>query len=183
MNLKSDTADLTNDQRFYLERTDPAKSVFIFPFDKSAKQAGMALVEKIKLNTELDDVYLIGSLMFEISGSNDIDVMCFCEKGDLAKMKGKLSELFQGANFFDRGKYLEWNDVTIKNFLATVYLNDENDDKAWDHVKFTQILIADPKLILKYEKVKNAGVKIGSEISYKNYMERKYRFINQVLMG
>lgn len=86
MKLHSDIADLTDDQRKYLFGIDIAKSIIISPFDKNAKEAGLALVEKIKQKTELEDVYLIGSLMLEISGSNDIDVMCFCKKEILSKI-------------------------------------------------------------------------------------------------
>lgn len=88
-----------------------------------------------------------------------------------------------GAIFTDRGRYLEWTDVMIDGYPATIYQNEEKDEKAWKHVQFTQILLADPKLTLKYEKVKNDGVKIGEKISFRDYMERKYRFINEVLLG
>lgn len=183
MNQKSDLADLTVDQRNYLNGIDPTKAIIISPFEKSAKVAGLALVELIKQKTEINNVYLIGSLMLEISGSNDIDVMCFCEKEVFVLMKSKLSELFQGANFFDRGSYLEWTDVTRDDFQATVYLNDIYNDKAWHHVEFTKRLLENPRLALEYERAKNEGLKIGGKISYRIYMEKKYRFINEVLIG
>lgn len=183
MNQKSDLTDLTVDQRNYLNGIDPTKAIIISPFEKSAKVAGLALVEKIKQKTELNNVYLIGSLMLEISGSNDIDVMCFCDRENLVKIKQNLSEALTGEIFTDRGRYLEWTDVMTDGYPATVYLNDENDEKAWQHVEFTQKLLDNPRLALEYERAKNEGVKIGEKIALRDYMEKKYHFINEVLLG
>lgn len=159
------------DEKAYLSKIPASKKVSIKPFDKKAKNAGNAVVSKIRRKLQTPEVLFMGATALEIAGQNDIDIYVLDNPSNFGKYLPKLKQLLGKPKSIHK-TFVEW-EFTENGYPVAVYLT----KPPKRHIQVFQILKSDKKLLKEYENLKIAF----DGKSFRDYQKTKYKFYNKIL--
>ena len=165
---------LTENQEKYLLKIPEDKKVKIFPYNPKAKEIVADIKRKI-LEEGIDlEVAHMGASALEISGQGDIDLYVLCKEEDFDAYTPRLEKLF-GLRISDISIY-KWQ-LNIDGFEIEMYLTDPKTPSMKEQIDVFEKLKNNKELLKEYELIKLSA----DNLSFKEYMRRKYEFFNRIL--
>lgn len=162
---------LTQDERNYLAKIDPAKKASISPFDPKAKETGDLMVKRIKVQLPDVQILFMGATALEIAGQNDIDIYVLSNSKDFNKYFSILGKLFGKPKNIPE-TFTEWS-FTENGYSVELYLTEQPERQ----IKVYEILKSNKELLKEYEDLK---FKFNGK-SFRDYQRAKYEFYNRIL--
>lgn len=165
---------LTPNQEKYLLTIPENKVTIIKPFNPRIQELARNIISKIKEILPKVKILFMGASALGIAGQNDIDITIL-SNGNFEKNHKLLNGLF--------GKPTKSNHTLIKwefiqdGFDVELYLNDKISSVLQEQIDTFNLLKNNPKLLREYERIKLES----KDISFKDYMRRKYEFFNRIL--
>lgn len=166
---------LTENQEKYLQTIPEDKITYIRPFDPKVRKTAESVMRQIKGELPDLEVFFGGASALGIAGQNDIDLNALSVPGEYDKYLPTLTKLF-GQPVKTSPILIKWE--FIKNgFDVEFYLTDRNSSVLLQQVKTYELLRDNQAYLKEYEQIKLSS----ADLSFREYMRRKYEFFNKIL--
>jgi len=165
---------LTENQEKYLLKIPEDKKVKIVPYNPRVKEVVVDIKSKItKEGIDLEVAHM-GASALGISGQGDIDLYILCKEEDFDAYAPRLEKLF-GPRVSGVSIY-KWQ-LSIDGFEVEMYLTDPKTPSMKEQIDVFEKLKNNKELLKEYELIKSSA----NNLSFREYMGRKYEFFNKIL--
>lgn len=184
MSLFRSIATLKRDIKLFIERPreflysftlSSQKLYSVVPFDPQVKAEAEQLLQQIRTSFPELSVHLVGSIAFEISGKNDVDIIIDCEPERFDRYVPYFTVLF-GVPTSVKSWEVKWS-TSFGLMQLDAMLIDPTHVVRKTLLETFKILINNPAYIREY-----AALKLGAHgVSLREYQRRRMVFFNRIL--
>lgn len=165
---------LTEAQIKYLTTIPDDKKITLKPFNPKGLEVAAKIIADIKAVEPDLGVLHMGASALGISGQGDIDLYILCNQEDFDTYLPLLEKIF--GRKVSGISINKWN-LNIDGFEIEIYLADPKTPSMKEQIDVFKKLKNNKELLGEYESIKSSA----SNLSFREYMRRKYEFFNKIL--